>query len=167
MDTATVLSLIGLLVAIAGLAVALYQLDRTSTAVEAAEKAAVRTEREAALRSLLSLLPTLEQSEFALDAAVSANEFAVARRELASWRARAADVKGLLSGRVDVQEEIRVNLDASITQAATAKSRLFDEKVDIVAATDRARREIAICVQELTEMAGRLKAYAESEVADE
>src|SRR4051812_21789908 len=124
-DLATGISLIGLAVAIGGLVVALSQLDRTATAVEAAEAAANRTERDAATRNLLVLVPSLEQAEMALDAAVAAKQFAVARRELAAWRARASEIKGLFTHRSDVDEQLRRNLDTALTQVASAKRRLF------------------------------------------
>ena len=139
------------------------QLNRTTSAVEAAEATAKRVEREAATRHLLVLMTTLDMTEQALESAVANGHFAVARRELAAWRARASEIQGVISVRTDIAQAARDELDRSIALAAGAKGRLLNETVDIVKSTAKARQEIARCVQTLSEVAGRLKAYADEE----
>jgi hypothetical protein len=156
---ADVFSIVGFSLAIIGLYVALSQLKRTQKAVEAAEDARVRTERDAALRQLLVLLPTLIEVEQALDEAVAAADFPAVRRELATWRSRGGDVMGMVTGREDLPENLHDDLAAAIVQAAAAKQRLLDESVDIIKATQAARLEISQSVAGLTDLSGRLKAY--------
>ena len=67
-----------------------------------------------------------------------------------------------MGGRTSRRMPVR-NSPASIALAAGAKSRLLDDSVDIVKSTAKARQEIAKCVQTLSEVADRLKAYAEEE----
>jgi hypothetical protein len=154
------LAVLGLGVSIGGLVAALRQLDRTSTAVEAANEAARRAERESAVRQILLSTPVLEHTEQALDAAVGNGEHALARRELIAWRSRGSDVSGLLSNRDDVPAALTQHLTRSLALAATAKERLIDENEDLVEVTTKVRKEIAETCRHLLEMSGRMKAYA-------
>jgi hypothetical protein len=157
---ADITAVIGFPLAIVGLFLALRQLDRTQTAVEAAAKAERRTERDSVVRQLLAMLPTLAEIDQALDNAVAAGDHSGARRELASWRSRAGDAQGMLTNRTDLPDDLRTDLTRAIVQAGAAKQRLLDHSADIFDVTARARSDISGSVVALTELAGRLKAYA-------
>jgi hypothetical protein len=157
---ADLISIVGFPLAVVGLFLALRQLDRTQNAVEAANDAAKRTERDSAVRQLLLLLPGLAEIEQALDNAISSSDHSVARRELASWRLRGGEVQGMLTGQSDLPDSLQEDLARAIVQAGAAKQRLLDETTDIAAATERAQSDISRSVIALTELAGRLKTYA-------
>src|SRR4029077_9577741 len=118
---------------------------------------------DSALRQILTVLPNMEQISEALDSAVREDQLEIARRELVSWRTRGSEALGILAGRNDLPTELRAKLTKSIAQAGAAKARLLDENVDIAKATERARRDIAQSVSELSELSGRLKAYPSEE----
>ncbi len=65
----------------------------------------------------------------------------------------------MLAGRNDLADELRPNLTRAVAQAGAAKARLVDETVSIKEATESARGDISRSVAELSQLAGRLKAY--------
>lgn len=150
-------SLIGFPLALIGLLIALLQLRRTQGAVRAADRAQQRTERESALRQLLVLLPSLSQTEQALDFAVWRKDRALAQRELSSWRIRGREAKGMLATQPYATAKVEEDLATAIVQATGAKQRLDDESTDVLDATETARADIAAAVDGLTELTARLK----------
>lgn len=160
---ADLVSVIAFPLALLGLYLALDQLARTQSAVEAAEKARQDTERDSALRQLLVLVPSLAEVAEALETAVVEGDASAARRELANWRLRGSDVRGMLAGRSDLPEGLQPALSRAIVQAGAAKQRLLRDGVDIVEVTESARGEISESVTQLTELLGRVKAYRTTE----
>lgn len=141
-----------------GFGLAIAQLHRTRRAVDAANSAIGRTQRQLAVHQALLIIPQLQKLEGDIDLAVVSESREVAIRHLAEWRRLASDVCGLVNGRVS-DEGVRT-IQQSAVAAGEAKSLLLSPSNDLLDNTDHARSRIAGACEVLGALAGELKAYS-------
>jgi hypothetical protein len=151
------IALVGTLLAAVALAVAIFQLRHTQTALEAATDAIETTQRSLATNQLLTLIPQLQRIETELDDAAREDDRKAGHRLLVAWRNLATDAQGVLAGHpardVSVEEPIRT----SIVQVTVAKANLIEKKMSCKRATETARAAIAAACADLGVFAGNLK----------
>jgi hypothetical protein len=160
-------TIISIVVAVLAVILALRQLGLTEAAEEAAERARDEVKREAALRQLMGILPSLEKVKREFEAAVREDERQAVERELAEWCDSGSKVKGMLAGRSDVPPAVVRNLDTSIALASTAMMRLGDPDVDVAPTTERARLAIQRAGAGLADLSGRLETFVEYAAEEE
>lgn len=96
MSADTIVTWIGLALAIAGIGIALWQLQKTRSAAEAARDAVEKSEARIATNLLLSALPRLLDLELQLKSALARQEIQDADRILTQWRHAAGEAEALL-----------------------------------------------------------------------
>lgn len=148
---------IGIL-SVAGLALAIWQVYRTRKAVDAANSAIQRTQRQLAIHQALVVIPQLQKLEGDIDLAVSGGTREAAIRYLAEWRRLASDVCGLVG--THASEEIVRTVQQSAVAAGEAKSLILSPSNELLPNTDHARARIAAACEGLGTLAGELKAYS-------
>lgn len=143
---------------VVGLALAIWQLHRTRKAVDAANSAIRRTQKQLAIHQALVVIPQLQKLEGDIDLAVISQSREVAIRHLAEWRRLASDVCGLVGEQAS--ETCVRTVQQSAIAAGEAKSLLLNPTNDLLANTDHARSHIAAACEALGALAGELKAYS-------
>ena len=152
---------LGVVLGVGAFALAYWQLRRTTSALESANAAVGRTERQLAFQQLLMHLPQLQAIEQDLDRAVAVGERGAAATLLIRWRQLAAETRGLL-GRSSVEAHaMDAALTASILASATATAALVNPRRPTVrSSTEDARAAVTIAATLASELIGQLRAYS-------
>jgi hypothetical protein len=154
----------GILIAVTGFGVALYQIrlakqeiSRGVTAAEAARDAVGRTERLVILIELLHAIPRMQRLERDLNAAVREAKTDAAVQHLQDWRVLAAETRGMLVEQDYDTQSLQSRLGESATAAAQAID-LMETTQDLTGATKRAATVISGACEEAGVLMGQLKA---------
>lgn len=106
-------------IALGGLAIALYQINKAERAALAAKKAVESTSAQVNVYTLLLLIPELALVERELDRAATDDRVEETRRLLRNWQERAADLRGLLE-----QQSVNViGLDTKVQKSLTLATK--------------------------------------------
>lgn len=124
-----------------GFFVALWQIARSTRAVEAAKDAVERTEKRLAGNHLLLMLPEIEQAERALDAAAMGSDVTAVANALVTWRRVCSELLGIVRLMPEPDHKLLISLlEKSAETAGHAKSSVIDGKQsDLATATSRVR----------------------------
>lgn len=148
---------LGISLSVAGFGVTFWQLARTRSAAESAQKATERAQGQLVRHQLLSLVPELSRFESDLLVVVGANDKERVVSALLAWRNTAAEVLGLLSeGNVDgsqLAEDLRTAIGASVVAATSVQARTTS------AGTREVRHAIALAVAAAGEYSSKLRTY--------
>ncbi len=120
MSADTVVTWIGLALAIVGIGITIWQLQKTKSAAEAARDAVRNSEARTAGNLLLSALPGLLSLEIALKDALFDGRNVEAIRILTQWRHKAAEVEGLVRRNRPRSMALADRLVAAVTVASDA-----------------------------------------------
>lgn len=120
------LTLIGLMVTVAGFTIAIWQIRRTANASKAAADALMRSQRQIEVNYLLVLLPQFRIVESDLDAAVTGDDRRLAMRALRNYSTIAAEVSALLVHQSAADPSLLQALKESAMLASQTKAELVN-----------------------------------------
>ena len=160
------LNVVGFAITVAGFAIAFWQISKTRGAAEAANRAALSTQRQLAVNQLLILVPQLKWLAGELDAAIEDDDPRLARRHLDNWRFQAAHIHGLLSADDSMGRRRVRDLQESVTLAFAATSALLEGKRPVLAASKQARNAIGKVCNELSTWVGQQSAQPKETPSD-
>ncbi|MXZ62546.1 MAG: hypothetical protein F4Y98_02825 [Chloroflexi bacterium] len=160
------LDLVSLLITIGGFAFAIWQLHRTHSAATAATKAVQSAERRLASNHLLVLVTQLQNIESTLEAGVLVEDRNGVVRSLSDWRRTAVELRGLLSSRPTVPDELVEALGRSVDASLQAKLSMTDSKHSLADATIEARPAMSKAADLAGELAGKIKANSGEALGD-
>ncbi|MEU6010225.1 hypothetical protein [Streptomyces sp. NPDC047453] len=140
-----------------GFGITIYQTYKAKNAAESAQLAAENVRESISKASLLVLLPQLHRAEEQLERSVRDRSLDLTISWLSTWRWQAGQVRGLLDDADPSQREMIISLQASISAAASAKSKLIEvDSPDIVAITKTARQSVGKVISALGAMTSAL-----------
>jgi hypothetical protein len=140
--------------AVVGFGFTLWQVRKTRTAAEAAQRAAERAQRGIGRSTLLLLIPQLQRAEEELDRAVETGQQNLVLLWLATWRWQAGQLRGLLKVAAPDERTILRSIQESIVATVDLKNSLLGiPGSDLIAATKEAREAIAAVTNGLGELA--------------
>lgn len=160
-------SVIGLAVSVAGFWLAIAQIRKTRSSVEAAAAAIARTERHLVINHLLIVLSQLPQLEEELHRAVVAADADAASASLARWRYVGAEVLGILSAGRLSDAGFEAALRDSVAQSVAARGGLLRSKQPVETTTRKVRAVMSDVVAQSAELVGRLRAYTGEDISHE
>jgi hypothetical protein len=129
-DTATSLGVAGLVVAVGGFAIAIFEIRNAKSAAQATRKAVTRTLKGVAAVQLIRMIEQLRQAVIDLEDAVHRRDPNGVRRAIRTWRTVGTDAKGHLERRFGAALPALEPLDASIDAARTTMAALRREDDD-------------------------------------
>jgi hypothetical protein len=152
------------IVGLAGVVLAIVQLFRAQSTLDATRTAINRTERHLALNQLLVLLPQLQKLEGDIDIAVESGAREAVIRQLVEWRRLATEIHGLIDGHELSDPDRTKQLQQSATTAAVTKIQLVGTQRNVKNTTETVREEIATACEYAASLSARLRAYSGSEI---
>ncbi len=162
LDTvATVATVIGLPLTLAGLYFTWRQVRQATSIVQATQSAVTATQAQLRHNHLLVLLPQLPEIERDIERSVYLNNTELVIHHLSVWRRSASQMRGLLVSTGWTDEGLLVAIQESIAMAADAKLTLQSSTKPLATVTKRAQARISIVTNATGTLAGTLAGQAE------
>lgn len=150
------LAVVGLVIAVAGFSLTIWQLVRTARATEATKLAIERTEKHMAASYLLVLLPQFRIIESDLDSAAMDDDRRLAMRALRTYADVASEVQSLLRSQTGIDDSLLNKLQTTAQAASLTKASIVDNPGR---ATKSLTREFRSELAEITAYVGGLTAH--------
>ncbi|GAA2738851.1 hypothetical protein [Actinocorallia aurantiaca] len=133
-----------------GFSIAIWQIVKSRRAAEAAQRAAISTQKRLARSGLLVLIPQLQRAEEELEKAIAQNSKEFAIVWLTTWRWQAGQLRGHLKIASPADRKLLKLIQESVTSAAIAKNELVGSSANnLVTKTKKVREAIAGVTNEL------------------
>lgn len=158
------LSIVGLVLALVGIGIAIFQISQATSAAEAAKNASEATQIHLADNHLLLLIPVLSQACKDLTRAASADDRQGAAGYLDAWRETAVKVRALIqakstqSGDIDLIQEIGF----AIALMAPAHDALNDPNQAAYDGTRHVRSRIQAATDQANQIVAEKMAFVEA-----
>lgn len=153
----------GLLLAIAGIGLTLWQVKKARSASEAALKAVESTRTQVVSGQLLLLVPQLRWIAGELDDALHSRSSPAAKKQLDNWRWQASNIHGILSSDEAPDSSLLTTIQQSVALASTAGGLLLTElDQDPMRACKKAREKAWVVCDALSSWSGTYAASASS-----
>jgi hypothetical protein len=156
--TADVITVVLAPLAVVGLALGAWQLYRTVSATKAVQGAVQQTAQDFVTYQLLTLISEAHYLSLGLDTAARVGQADRAIEVLVSWNRVGGEIRGLLDGRPDIDEELLASMTESFALATTAKDKLTASNPSVASVTKAVRTAVGEVVTGLGVYSGKLKA---------
>lgn len=149
------LSVVGLLLTLAGLYLTWRQARNASKTATATRKAVLRTQQQIRVQQLMVLIPQLMWTAAEIDSAIEMEDFPLVRRYLNNWRRQAGNIHGILLAANPHELETAREVNASIGMASIAERILLKSSKGTRADCMKARNSISVAVDRLSSWLGQ------------